>query len=160
MVHTHSGCDLLLNSLKSGKFTLSRIPLKSHSQYTIRTRTLKSGRRKKLHCLIWAIGMLPPKLRHIFGCFATKKNCKKVTLPWSNYIKKKQWNGSFFQRHFLRQNVPFFFVNSNYKSNLKTGFWINFESRDLPKLENLPFHAFSVWGTSGGPKLFPQAVFK
>ena len=48
LVHTIGGCDLLLNSVKGDKFTLSKISPKSHSHYTIRTRTFKSGRRKNI----------------------------------------------------------------------------------------------------------------
>ena len=42
----------------------------------------------------------------------------------------------------------------------KTAFRINFGPWEMPKLENLYFHAFCGWSTSLGPKLFPKAVFK
>ena len=32
LVQTISGCDFLLNYVKSDKYTLSKLPLKSHSQ--------------------------------------------------------------------------------------------------------------------------------
>ena len=38
----------MLNVVQSTKYTLSKIPLKSHSQHTISTRTLKSGRRTNI----------------------------------------------------------------------------------------------------------------
>ena len=51
----------------------------------------------------------------------------------------------------------------DYKKRLydKTAFKNDFGSREVTKLENLHFlfHAFSCWGTSRGPKLFPKAVF-
>ena len=45
------------------------------------------------HCLIWASGMLPPKLRHILGSFAfsEKISAKKCTLRRSNHFLKIQW---------------------------------------------------------------------
>ena len=48
LVHTISCCDLLLNFVKSDKYTLSKIQLKSQSQHSIRTRTFKSGQRKNI----------------------------------------------------------------------------------------------------------------
>ena len=50
------------------------------------------------HCLIWASGMLPPKLRHILGCLALKKKkiVKKLTLRRSNHFLKIQWEIHFF----------------------------------------------------------------
>ena len=41
-----SCCDLLQNFVKSDKYTLSKISLKSQSQHSIRTWTFKSGWRK------------------------------------------------------------------------------------------------------------------
>ena len=48
MVHTTSGCDVLLNVVKSDKYTLSKISLELESEHTIKTRTFKSGRRTNI----------------------------------------------------------------------------------------------------------------
>ena len=44
------------------------------------------------HCLIWASGMLPPKLGHIIGCLAFTEYffVKNKTLPRSNHFLKIQ----------------------------------------------------------------------
>ena len=53
-------------------------------------------------------------------------------------------------------------VNSNYIALYqKTAFETDFGPREIPKLENLPFHfhAFSGWGTSQSPNSVLEAVF-
>ena len=88
---------------------------------------LGGGGELKWHSLMWAIGMLPPKLMPILGA-----------------------------RFFL-----FFFISYSIGLCVKTAFGNNFGPREVPKLKNLHIHflAFSGWGTSRCPKLFPKAVF-
>ena len=96
----------------------------------------------------------------VFGFFRIIFFAKKVTLPWSNHIFEIQWEIHFLKRPFSRQNAPKKFQNNNCIGLcVKTAFENNFGPPAVPKLENLHFqcHAFSGWGTSQGPKLFPKA---
>ena len=45
------------------------------------------------HCLIWASGMLTPKLRHILGCLAFSEKNSLKNLPYAGQITFWKYNG-------------------------------------------------------------------
>ena len=84
------------------------------------------------HCLIGASGMLPLKLKHIWGslAFSEKISVKKYTLPRSNHFLKIQWDFFFFS-NIDKKSVIFFGIKKSfyeYYKNLKSFFNTEFFS--------------------------------
>ena len=69
-----------------------------YRQNTVLSNVHRIGEGVSGHCLIWASGMLPPKLRHIWGCLAFSEFflVKNLTLRRSNHFLKIQWKIHFF----------------------------------------------------------------
>ena len=93
------------------------------------------------HCLIWASGILPPKLGDILGCLAFTKYffVKNKTLPRSNYFLKIQLKINFLTFLNTDRNAPkkyqFSTSGSGQTENTHICVYVYFQFDHFPKLK-------------------------
>ena len=127
MVRTISGCDFLLNAVKSDKYTLSKISLKSHSQHTITTMTFKSGQSKN----IWTDSERYTTKLHVVPVVALTFNSLSLRDPVKNMwcVKSKQYFIKFWDKGFILETIHWWWLYI--KENKKFSMDLHIKAYDL-----------------------------